>query len=254
MNTFDNQTHILALDFDGVVIDSIEECLVVAYNALAIHQGKPNRIRQIDELGEDIILEARRIRNFIRYGQDYVYIHYALQQNVSIKNQQHFDRFLAEQESLNSEFRQRFYAERARFLSKEPETWLALNPFYDGMRKFLEKYQTKERLCIITTKLKENVEAIINASKIDFNPMNILSADQKLSKSQLISKLLSKYHLNPSSFHFIDDQVDTLIRAKPTGVNLYLAQWGYNNENQVNKARNEQLCILTLSEFMDKFR
>ncbi|MBU0712043.1 HAD hydrolase-like protein [bacterium] len=254
MNKFDPHSDILALDFDGVVVDSIEECLVVGYNALAIQQGKPDRISQLDELDSDIIHEARRIRNFIRHGQDYVYIHYALQQKISIENQQDFDRFMTEHESLNSEFRKHFYTERARFFNDEPETWLALNPFYPGIQEFLEKYQPKDQLYIITTKLKENVEVIINAAKIDIASKNILSADQKMSKPLIIEQLLCDNQLNPSAFHFIDDQVDTLIQAKTTGVNLYLAGWGYNNKDQKIKSRNEQLCVLTLKVFLNKFR
>jgi len=254
MNKFDPHSDILALDFDGVVVDSIEECLVIGYNALAIQQDRPDRISQVEELNPDIISEARRIRNFIRHGQDYVYIHYALHQQVNINNQQDFDQFLAKYKSLNSEFRRLFYAERTRFFNDDPKTWLALNPFYPGMREFLEKYQPKDQLYIITTKLKENIEVIINAAKIDIAKKNILSADQKMSKPLIIEQLLCDNQLNPSAFHFIDDQVDTLIQAKSTGVNLYLAGWGYNNKDQKIKSRNEQLCVLTLKVFLNKFR
>lgn len=254
MIKFDPDTDVLALDFDGVIVDSIEECLVVAYNALAIHQRKTERVAGLDELDAESVEEARRIRNFIRHGQDYVFIHYALQQKISIGNQGDFDRFLGENEFLNAEFRRLFYAERERFLNDEPARWLALNPFYRGMREFVAAFQAKERFYIITTKLKENVQAIFEGAGINFINENILSADQKLSKPRIISQLLNKHHLPAAAFHFVDDQVDTLIKAQVTGVNLYLARWGYNNDDQVQKAGNERLCVLSLKEFLQKFR
>ena len=254
MNKLNPQTDILALDFDGVVVDSIEECLVVGYNALAIQQGRNERIQRLDELPPETVKEARRIRNFIRHGQDYVFIHLGLQEGAKIQNQQDFDCFLEENKTLNADFRRQFYTERARFINEEPDVWLALNPFYPGMQEFLEDFQSKERLYIITTKLKENVQALINTRNINFLSDNILSADQKLSKPQIIARLLSVNRLKPMLFHFIDDQVDTLIKCKSTGVNLYLARWGYNNDNQRAIAQSEELRVLALNEFLRQFR
>jgi len=253
MNKFNPQTDILALDFDGVVIDSIEECLVVSYNALAIHRGRPDRIADLSELDLKIVKEARRIRNFIRHGQDYVFIQLALEQKVTIENQPDFDRFLDDNQSLNPNFRKLFYEERARFLEDKPEQWLTLNPFYAGMQEFLEMYQPKEQLYIITTKLTENVRAIVDAANIDIIPENIYSADSQLTKTQIIQNLLQQKQIRPDRFHFIDDQVDTLIKACGTGVNLYLAEWGYNNIEQIQRARENDLELLLLTDFYRLF-
>lgn len=253
LKKFTPQTDLLALDFDGVVVDSIAECLVVGYNALAIQQGREERIRQLNELPLATVREARRIRNFIRHGQDYVFIHYALQQDAAITNQRDFDAFLEANRALEQEFRRIFYDERARFWRDEPQNWLALNPFYPGMREFVEDYQPRERLYIITTKLRENVEAIFRGNRVKFPPGNIHSADQNISKSQIIARLLAEKQVSTAHFHFIDDQVDTLIRAQATGVNLYLAGWGYNNTEQAESARKYRLPVLTLTEFLKMF-
>ena len=253
MNKFNPQTDILALDFDGVVIDSIEECLVVSYNALAIHRGRPDRISNLSELDLKIVKEARRIRNFIRHGQDYVFIQLALEQKVTIENQPDFDRFLEAHKSLNADFREIFYGERARFLEDKPEQWLTLNPFYAGMQEFLENFQPKKLLYIITTKLKENVLAIIDAARIDILPEHIHSADSDLTKTEIIQNLLNEKQISPERLHFIDDQVDMLIKAQRIGVNLYLAGWGYNNTRQIQRARENDLELLLLTDFYRLF-
>jgi len=253
MNKFSLQIDILALDFDGVVVDSIGECLVVSYNALAIHQGRPDRIADLSQLDTEIIQEARRIRNFIRHGQDYVFIQLALEQKVTIENQPDFDRFLEAYKSLNADFREIFYGERTRFLEDKPEQWLTLNLFYAGMQEFLGKFQPKEHLYIITNKLKENVLAIVDAAKIDIIPENIYSADSQLTKTQIIQNLLYEKGIHPEQFHFIDDQVDTLIKAKSTFVSLYLAEWGYNNTGQIQRARENDLELLLLTDFYRLF-
>jgi phosphoglycolate phosphatase-like HAD superfamily hydrolase len=254
MKNSDLQTAVLALDFDGVVVDSIRECLVVAANALVVFQERSDRISQLDELGADLAREARRIRNFIRHGQDYVSILYALQQKVNIQNQQDFDTFLEANKSLNAQFRRLFYEERSRFLREQPEQWLALNPLYRGMSDFLKAWQNqREHFFIITTKLRENVLAITEPARIAILPEQIFSADDRLSKTEIIRNLLRQLQIEPEQFHFIDDQVDTLIRAQVTGVNLYLAEWGYNNADQVQLARDRDLKVLSLKNFYDLF-
>ena len=247
------ETDFLALDFDGVVVDSIRECLVVGFNALAIQQDRPERINSLDELEPDIVRDARRIRKFIRHGQDFVFIHLALHQKHMIEDQNDFDRFLNANKSLDEKFRKLFYSERARFYRDEPEMWLALNPFFPGMAEFIQSFQPKERLYIITTKLKENAEAIIEGANLGFIRENIYSADPELSKTEIIERLIQKYQINPVVFHFIEDQVDTLIKCKSTGVNLYLAQWGYNNDEQVRNAKDENIRVLSLNDFLEIF-
>ncbi|MCD6204059.1 MAG: HAD family hydrolase [Candidatus Marinimicrobia bacterium] len=250
---FNPKTDILALDFDGVVLDSIEECLTVSHNVLALYRNCPDRISSPGEIDGQIASEFRRLRNFIRHGQDFVFIHLALQQGNRIQNQRDFDSFLAENERLNSVFRKLFYEERFRFIREDLKGWLELNPFYPGMRKFLEDYCNKERLFIITTKLKENVLAIFDARSIEFIDKNIYSVDRKTGKIRIIEMLLEKYRIKPENFHFIEDQVDTLIQAKSTGVNLYLAAWGYNDDVQSKRAMDARIPVLTPEDFFSQF-
>ncbi|MBN2601898.1 MAG: HAD hydrolase-like protein [Candidatus Marinimicrobia bacterium] len=250
---FNPQTDMLALDFDGVILDSIEECLVVGYNALAIQQNRPERIERLAEIDQGLAAEARRQRNFIRHGQDFVYIHLALRQGFTIRSQQDFDHFLEENEIFQADFRMLFYRERARFIKEDLSGWMKLNPFYPGVQQFLEGYHPKSRLLIITSKLKENIQTIFQARSVYFPDGNIYSANQKASKFQIIEKVLDKNHINGENFHFIEDQVDTLIRIKPLGINCYLAGWGYNNAEQVNRARNAGIPILYLPDLAKIF-
>ena len=61
--------------------------------------------------------------------------------------------------------------------------------------------------------------------------------------------MLKKNRLEPTHLIFVDDQVDTLIKMKHTGVNRYLAGWGYNNDTQKTRARDACISVLTLDEF-----
>ncbi|HPC36231.1 MAG TPA: hypothetical protein PLO79_06360 [Candidatus Marinimicrobia bacterium] len=250
---FNPANDILALDCDGVIVDSIAECLVVGYNAFNSAIGCSERINDLSQLPSEIQQESRRLRNFIRHGEDYVYIFKAIADNFPIHNQADFDDYLEKNRDVKEEFRTQFYLERARFLREEPLRWLALNPFYDGMADFLRNFSPPERLYIITTKKLEYVQVILNTAGIPFQLRNLFAANSQKGKPEIIADLLQKIGLSPGNFYFVDDQVDTLIKLKPLKIRLFVAGWGYTSPEQIHQAEIEGIPTLTLNEFYQLF-
>jgi phosphoglycolate phosphatase-like HAD superfamily hydrolase len=253
MGEFNPEKEILALDFDGVIVNSIEECLVVGHNSLRKHLGQSGLINRLDELEKGQVTASRQMRNFIRHSEDYVYIFYALWQDIIIRNQSEFDDFLEQYADLQDTFHEIFYRERSRLLETEQQRWLELNPLFPGMGDFIRAYRCPERLVIITTKKAEFVAVTLAAAGIKFPGATLFSADQGLSKSALIAGILRSRAIRPQELHFIDDQVDTLLKARSLGVNLYLARWGYTNEDQVQLAEQEEIAVLSQADFFRQF-
>jgi phosphoglycolate phosphatase-like HAD superfamily hydrolase len=251
-NRFDATRDYLALDFDGVLADSIAECLVVGYNAYAEYCGK-DRIVDLEELEPVWTQESRRMRNFIRYGLDYVYIHLAIAEHASISTQEDFDRFTDKNERLRDLFFRLFYEERENFSGSQQERWVSLNPFYKGVSSFLRSYPNLDRLFIITTKKLKYVRILLENRRIQFVRDNMYFADVRRSKKQIISELLSRNSISPRHFYFIDDQVDTLLKINDLGIRCLLAEWGYNNPEQLEKARSAGIQTLRLEDFLYRF-
>lgn len=249
---FDVTRDYLALDFDGVLADSIAECLVVGYNAYAEYSGK-DKISDLEELGPGWTQESRRLRNFIRYGLDYVYIHFAIADHTSISTQEDFDRFTDKNHRLRDRFFQLFYEERENFSGSQKERWVSLNPFYKGVSSFLRSYPDLDRLFIITTKKLKYVRILLENRRIHFVRDNMYFADARRSKKQIISELLSRYGISPRHFYFIDDQVDTLLKTDELGIRCLLAEWGYNNPEQLERAKSAGIQSLTLEDFLHRF-
>ena len=252
MAHFNSHTHILALDFDGVIVDSIKECLVSGYNAYANFIGTAN-IETYEQLDVGWATKARRMRNYIRNGEDYVFIAHALEGDVAINNQAAFDAFLAQHQNLRNSFFDHMVNQRLDFSAAYAEAWAALNPLYAGIKNLLSEYAPKENLYIITTKKLVFVHKILEANNISLINENVRDTSGGLSKRQIIEEILQTRAASPDSFHFIDDQIDTLIKVRPTGVNVTMAAWGYNNEQQIEKAKMAGIEVLELHEFLEKF-
>ena len=121
------------------------------------------------------------------------------------------------------------------------------------MVEFLEQYSVKKKLFIITTKKILYVKKLLKSQNIPLLDQNLYTATHKNSKRDIILSLLKQYEIPPEHFSFVDDQIDTLIKVKDTGINCILAEWGYNDSNQINLAKEKNIEIVNLTEFRNKF-
>lgn len=249
---FNWKTDYLALDFDGVVINSVEECLLVSFNTFADF-SHTRLVDSLDQIDPFFIAEFKRMRNFIRAGADFVYIVMAITQNVSITNQRQFDNFCDDNKDLEKIFFDEFYKKRDQLSIEKPDLWLKLNPLYPGLLDFLLQYPDKKHLFIITTKKIFFVQKILSYYNIPFINTHLFNADKNRSKKSIILELLDKFIILPLHFWFVDDQIDTLIKIQDTQINCLLAEWGYNDNEQVQLAKQNQIPGLKLDDFAKTF-
>ena len=251
---FDAKTDLLALDFDGVIADSIRECLVMGYNAYVEYCGKGDKVEQLEEIEENRRSESQRLRRFIRSGEDYVYINHALAQNVAIANQEEFDAFKKKHLALLDEFLQIFYSERIRFSQQKSDEWIRLNPLYPGMKDFLSSFPIKKNLYVVTTKKISFVTQILAGHNIALPKENLFQATEKQDKRAIIAAIMEQRDKQPGQIYFIDDQIDTLIKVADLGIHCILARWGYNNEQQIERAKKAGIPVMELEEFYATFK
>lgn len=247
---FNPDVQILVLDFDGVLADSIAECLVVGQNAYVRHTGQGHFMSSLEDLGPERFAEGRRLRNFIRAGQDYVYIHMAIDKHVKIETQAEYDAFTQEHADLFDTFFHLFYQERQRLLDEQPAVWNSLNPLYRGIAPFLNAFVPKESLFIATTKKVEYAIEILKSNHIQLIESQIFHANKAYPKAQIVTEIAESRSKEISKVVFIDDQVDTLIKVQPTGVQCLLATWGYNNDEQRRKSLDYGIGHLSLHDFI----
>jgi len=245
---------ILALDFDGVIADSIEECLVSGHNAFAEFSHQPHLIHRLDGIDPMVVSESKRIRRYIRTGEDYVFIFMALHQKHAIDSQQQFDAFKDENKSIIPCFHELFYGQRRRFSQEDVQAWASLNPLYPGIKTFLQDHDQNSDLYIITSKQTEYAHLILEAHHIHLDRTNSFQAAGSLTKGELIKRILQDRDLSAGQCHFIDDQVDTLLKVQQLGIHCYLAVWGYNDDEQAELAAQNGIEMLTLENFLLRFQ
>ncbi len=243
----------LALDFDGVIVDSVGECMVTSFNAYAGFSGSGRRIQSPEDLDKSSTAAFKRMRNFIRFGKDFLFIWLAISRHLDISSQTEFDTFLETEKRLDSVFFDLFYRERDRSIQSQPDRWTALTPLYRGVQPLLQTWAARDHFAVISTRKKGYIRRILDFNGCSLPENRIHFATPERSKEAIVAGMLTKYRLAPKQFHFVDDQVDTLIKVRGTEVRVYLAEWGYCDENQLVRSGREGIPILSLEQFLLKF-
>lgn len=243
----------MALDFDGVIADSILECALVACNGYYAFQGSGTRLKSSREISAITLSKFRLLRPYIRSGEDYLYLFQALDEGIEIADQVEFDKFHDTHLDRKESYYQLFYAEREALMISDYENWIALNPLYNGMADFLQSLKQGILLQIISTKAARYISKILDYNGIRLAAKQIHQAGRGLSKIDIIKRLLRENQLSPGQVVFIDDHPDTVREVSATGVVCLLAGWGYNTAQQRRMYRAKNLELVDFQQFCKEF-
>jgi len=247
--------HFLALDFDGVIADSILECLVTAYNAFSVHQGRRDFRTHTQDFSSAEIRRFRETRSFIRRGEDYVYLLQAAQEKYQLLEQADFDAFAEKNDGLRETYRELFYGQRKLLQDKHRSDWIGLNAIYPGMDQFLRGLKDRNAVFIVTTKDIDSVELILRSQDIQLNRANMFQATKTYGKPQIINEIIASRNMSADDIRFIDDHAGTVMEVwQLTDVEAYFAQWGYHSKAQMDLVVMNQGETLSLHGFLDRFK
>lgn len=246
-----NQIQLLAMDFDGVIADSILECAVTGYNGYSMYHNKNTKIYTSDDLNPLQLNSFRNTRPYIRSGEDYIYLYQAYDEGIQINNQNDFDVFKKTFIDQRESYYEYFYMARKDLVDNYFNNWIELNPLYEDMKRFLKSVFTKVH--IISTKASNYICKILSHYDINLNHSQIHSTSTGHSKSDILLKIMRDNNFCSENALFIDDHLDTLKKMKNTNVQCYLANWGYNTEIQKTTSMSYNIKNIELENFYNLF-
>lgn len=245
---------IIALDFDGVIVNSANECLLVGHYAYMKFSGQFNKLKTIEHISDSRLKLLNSYRPFVLSGEDYVFISMAVELNHHFEHQSDFDKFKLKNNEYTKQFYKMFQNERSSLLNTKRQLWFELNQFYNGMENFIKINDSSDNLIIISTKPKIFIIEILKHHNINFDERRIFHANNRVTKKEVIRKFLNENSIDPKSFFFIDDQVSTLKDVKELAINCFLAEWGYNTKKQTLDAIKNDIPIITITDFLNSDR
>jgi len=254
---------ILALDFDGVIVDSVLDSLFVGHNTYLRLYGREvkknfggelftfENWEKIKRNYQKEIKYYRTLRPYIRGATDYGLIQKLMEEKKVIESQEDYDNYRNSVDFDFEDYEKEFYKERERLQNIDYRAWFNLEPPYpkiiQGMKKLLEE---EIKIVIATSNRRQAIMKSFTPEYFGFtiDPKDILDKRFGEDKSQQMRHIVKFYKVNFEDIYFVDDQVSHLIQTKPLGIKVILAGWSYATEAQKEEAWKQDILVIEREE------
>lgn len=234
---------VVALDVDGVIVDSVHEVFVVCQKVLE------ERGEKLEDAYEKSFMQGR---NLLRTAKDFYAIIKMRDTDFDSITQEDFDNFVEEHEDESKKFSTDFFAMRKKFQDEALDKWLSLNSIYPGIDAVIKKLSEKFTVVIASTKDLNSIKTFLEKNNIHIDDNHILSKEISEDKTEQMKIISEKFSANFKEIFFIDDNPKNLMPVKDLGVKVSLSGWGYSNERQKQEVREEGVNIIEKPEDMEK--
>jgi phosphoglycolate phosphatase-like HAD superfamily hydrolase len=252
MNNVATPPDALALDFDGVLCNGLQEYFQIslkAYRQIWPHAAEDypahweatfGRLRPVIETGWEMPLVLRAldqgwIESDILINWPTIRAQLLIQENLDWQQIGH------QVDTL-----------RDRWIAEDLDSWLALHHFYPGVAAQLLKWLNSEPpIFIITTKESRFVRILLAQVGILLPTNALYGKDYQQSKAVTLRQLKAQ---GLNNLWFVEDRFATLVTVQTqpdlTSMPLFLANWGYNTETEQQKAiATNGVHLISLTQF-----
>ena len=237
----------LLWDFDGVIIDSIDECLLTSYNAYLQYQGIYNEfIETLEDIPKYYREEFYRTRKYVRPAGEFFALYKAASDNIKIESYGIFRKLLEDNSEDIAEFQRLFYSTRDKLKNKYPQYWFELHRSYPQIKTNWQKLKEHFDFYIVSNKDFRSISEILDHFGLAINKNNIFGTDFSLNKKKIVEHIMSTKSTAANRVFLIDDNYQNLLDFCDTGIKLFFASWGYG---EMPENSNENITPVDLDNF-----
>ncbi|KAK9815572.1 hypothetical protein WJX72_006066 [[Myrmecia] bisecta] len=251
--------HVWALDFDGVVCDSVGESSLTAWKAAERLWPAVFTSQTAVQARPKVLEQMRVVRPVVETGYENIPQIRCLLEGIKVPDilsrwhtilEEHMAKWGLERQQMVA----LFGSTRDDWIAKDLAGWLAPNRIYPGVAEALQRALQQEEVYIVTTKQARFTEMLLhNMAEVLFPPERIFSQTESgAPKSVVLERLQAKH---PSTtYHFVEDKLATLEKVcqVPQLANwkLYLVDWGYNTPEERKRAHsNSRIEVVDMDRF-----
>jgi phosphoglycolate phosphatase-like HAD superfamily hydrolase len=257
---------LLALDFDGVVCDGMEEFVESSWRALAEVRGAALPAVRRPEL------HARfaALRPVVESGWEMVVLLGVLAErpaadDAALRDGARWadvrDAYVRAHALERARLTTALDTTRDRWLDKDARGWLACHRFYPGIAAWLRELIAADRVVyVLSTKGKSFLDRLLAAHDVALPSERVIGkAESKREKWDVLRALAASHGLGAEDVWFVEDRLATLLdlrRQAPdlAAARLFLADWGYVfSDRDPAAARAAGILVLSLSQLTRPF-
>lgn len=221
----------LALDFDGVLFDSVPECLRLSHAVFRSLEedgaADPALALSTEPSAHDTGLFLER-RGLVRPAGHYYLLWKWLRDFPDrALTAPSFEALEHEYPAAVRAFEARFFAWRTSLREASPERWLELNQPFPGVVEHWSRLRSLPRF-IVTTKDRESVSFLLAAHGLDIS--GLYAKEDFALKTEPLRAIVESGPFESKRVLFVDDNASHLRDGLAAGVIARWAAWGYDTE------------------------
>lgn len=242
-----NKKVVLALDFDGLIADGADECILVSWNG---YFGKSDVDFSESALAAIPAEFKERFLNHRSFAKHLGHFFMPFNDFGFFKTQQEFDDAYATLDAVCVEkFVTDVTAYRALVRLQYRQQWLNYHSFYDGVIHLLKNCSCP--IYVVTAKDAQSVQEILQNENIIIPDSQVFG--ERRNKNEALLAIAEQMGIEPSQVHFYDDNILNARDAYIAGFSAYWAVWGYNAPEHFSLASELRLPVATLDRFTQKY-
>ncbi|MBI3033014.1 hypothetical protein HYY69_06070 [Candidatus Woesearchaeota archaeon] len=252
---------IVFLDADGVLLDSVDETILSCWNGYNRFNGSQKAILDLEDVPSNIVDGMRLYRPLACTFLDNLRILHAIvtQQDLSSAEIDSLEGVVSLEGINTQQFKDNVDNFRRVELAANRDKYLKVMRVYEEAADHYAQLvcSSDYEVYIATNKMAEHVATALRAYSYPVSQDKIINGSHSGSKTDQICGIVLEAGLDFSQAHFVDDHVPALIRVKNDprlgGISVYVAGWGYVNDNSLATAKREDIPVLAQSDVASRF-
>lgn len=239
----ERKPYLIALDFDGVIWDSVIESFVVAHQVYEKMGGGIPSTPVVEE-------KFRRGRFLCRDAEDFYTLLRFIEENPAkdpgLVTEEEFHPLRKQEARQRAVFEKEFYRARSLMKQEEYERWCSLQSPYPGVIEEVKELQRSfARVVISTNKDEDSVRRLLSPHDLD---LDVVSKEVSTDKSVQVRRISSAYKVPLNQIIFVDDLYENVRLVKSIGAKVAMVKWGYSTRFQQKEARKAGIPVLDLGK------
>jgi len=218
---------LIALDFDGVICDSVDECLITAHNAYHRMSGQADWASSLSDFSEEMIGQFRRLRHLAADASQFWLIYHLLKTGADTPAPALYQAMVAEQRQTLAEFEPRFFQARHELRSADLEAWLAIHSWYPEFQDGWDEVRKRCLVYIVTTKDLASIQHFNRYWQLGVPAEQLWTKEKGTNKAAAIAKIAETNDRTPQDIYFVDDHPQHVEAVSETGARCFWAAWGF---------------------------
>ena len=244
----------LIFDFDGVLVNSLDEVTLTAYNTAT---GK--QVTSLADLPKALVELFQHNRFHVQPIGDAILLmnwclnNYRNKSGPTLLNSHEYEALISGTTVSIADRTFQVYETRSQFIARDPERWLALHRPYQPLWGELIR-RPEYAFVILTNKNRDAILRLCQHFGLGIEAVDVYSGDHgksKVENMQQIQKRFAGY-----LFNFIDDSIKNLrelensLNTEKKRIKLLLASWGYIGPRDKRIAKNYGYPVLTQKDLI----